>query len=76
MQVFKKEYFAVIIMTTFQISMYKRFASEKVCVDSTHGTNAYDFLLTSLVVVDDEFGERNKTDTGTLTCFFKKLKKK
>ncbi len=27
-----------------------------VCIDSTHGTNGYDFKLISIVVVD-EFGE-------------------
>lgn len=64
--------------------MYKNFASEKVCVDFTHGTNVYDFLLMSLIVVVDEFGEgipvasliSNKTDIGILTCFFQKVKER
>ena len=38
--------------------MLKKFAEGKVvCVDATHGTNAYDFKLITLLVVD-EYGER------------------
>ena len=37
--------------------MLKKCGSNKViCVDATHGTTAYDFLLISLIVVD-KFGE-------------------
>ena len=37
--------------------MFKKFGEGKVvCVDATHGTNAYDFKLITLLVVD-EYGE-------------------
>ena len=41
-----------------QAEMLKKFAEGKVvCVDATHDTNAYDFKLITLLVVD-EYGER------------------
>ena len=36
--------------------MLKKFGGKVVCVDATHGTNAYDFKLITLLVVD-EYGE-------------------
>ena len=36
--------------------MAQKFASKGVCIDSTHGTTGYDFLLTT-VMVTDECGE-------------------
>ena len=61
--------------------MLKAHGSSVVCVDSTHGTNMYDFLLITILVLD-EFGEglpiawaiSNKEDTETLTVFMKKLR--
>ena len=55
----------------------KAFGNSAICVDATHGTNVYDFLLVTVLVVDD-FGEgipigwliTNKEDTGSLTHFF------
>ena len=34
----------------------KQFGSEAVCMDSAHGTNHYDFQLTTLLIVN-EWGE-------------------
>ncbi len=48
--------FMVIIQSPFQKEMAQKFASNGICVDATHGTTGYDFLLTSLVVAD-EYGE-------------------
>ncbi len=49
--------FAVGIQTPLQADMLMQFSFESVvCVDSTHGTNGYDFNLVTLVVVD-EHGE-------------------
>ena len=31
----------------------KKFGPDKVCMDSTHSTTSYDFLLNTLLVVDD-----------------------
>lgn len=80
---FKKEDFILIIMTSFQATLFKKFGCEKVCVDSTHGTNGYDFLLTSVVIVD-EFGTgvpvafllSNRVDTVILTHYFSVIKGK
>lgn len=49
--------FCLVIMTVAEKEMLK-FGHEKICIDSTHGTNPYDFLLTTLLVVDD-FGEKS-----------------
>ena len=37
-------------------STFQKFAHKGVCRDSTHGTNAYEFILTTLLV-RDEFGQ-------------------
>ena len=52
-----------------------------ICVDATHSTNMYDFLLITVLVID-EFGEgapaawaiSNKEDTATLSVFLKHMK--
>ncbi len=41
------------IQTEFQEDMFKRYARKLVCVDATHGTNAYDFQLVTVLVIDD-----------------------
>ena len=48
--------FAKVIQNPYQKEIPQMFAHKGICVDSTHGTTGYDFLLTSLVVLD-EFGE-------------------
>lgn len=76
--------FLLALQTPFQAHILQSCGHNKVvCIDSTHGTNAYDFSLTTVVVVD-EFGEgypvawclSNKTDTTALTYFFKSIKAK
>lgn len=64
----------VVLVTAsdFQLSMLGKFGSDIICIDSTHGTNIYDFHLTTFLVVD-EFGNgvptafciSNKKDTAT-----------
>ena len=52
-----KNDFVLALQTPFQAYMLKTFGNDKViCIDSTHGTNAYDFALTTVIVVD-ELGE-------------------
>ena len=51
MENFKAEDFMIVLHTEFQASLMKEF----VYMDSTHGTNVYDFTLTTLMVID-EFG--------------------
>lgn len=43
--------------------MLAKFGSTVVCMDSTHGTNVYDFFLITILVLD-EFGE------GVPVCWF------
>ena len=77
-----KENFAIVIQNPFQRMMAQTFAHKGVCVDSTHGTTAYDFLLTSVVVLD-EFGEgvpiawllSNYEDFTHMCLFFNILKR-
>ena len=45
--------FLLVLQMLFQCDMLKSFSSNAVCIDSTHGTNAYDFNLTSILVIDD-----------------------
>ncbi|XP_022169811.1 uncharacterized protein LOC111033408, partial [Myzus persicae] len=73
--------FMLIIMTETQIEVLKKFSSGKLCIDSTHGTNQYNFNLTTIVVID-EFGEgypaafcvSTKIDEVHMSVFFSKIK--
>ena len=48
-----KNDFVLAIQTSLQADVLKRFSSDKVvCVDSTHGTNGYDFTLITLMIID------------------------
>jgi len=42
-------------MTNFHEEQLKKFGHNKICIDGTHGTNAYDIQLYRIVTVD-EFG--------------------
>lgn len=69
--------FQIIIMSQFQRLMIDLFGKDNICIDSTHGTNAYDFSLTTLLTVDD-FGSgfpvafciSNRVDTIAMKVFF------
>ena len=72
----------LVIQTPIQADMFLKCANQSaVCVDATHGTNAYDFQLISILVVD-ELGEgfpvgwcfSNKEDQATLGNFFATVK--
>ena len=53
----KQEDFLIVLQTPIQAEMFKKFAEAKVVhVAAAHGTNAYDFKLVTLLVVD-EYGE-------------------
>ena len=70
------------MQTPLQKHMLQQFGSNGVCCDSTHGTNAYDFSLTT-VLVADEFGKgfpvawclSNHEDFTTMLIFFNEVKK-
>lgn len=74
-------HFFLIIGTKFQLEMLKKFGSTAICIDTTHGTNEYDFNLTTLVVVDEKgngfpaaFCISEQKDANTWNVFFSKLK--
>ncbi|GFQ80780.1 uncharacterized protein TNCT_333491 [Trichonephila clavata] len=75
------EDFFLAIQHPLQKEMLKKFGKEIVCVDSTHGTNSYNFKLITVLVVDD-FGEgfpvawciSNREDFTALRKFFLLLK--
>ena len=48
--------FMIVLQSPFQKEMAHKFARNGICIDATHGTTGYDFLLTSVVVID-EYGE-------------------
>jgi len=48
--------FMLIILTETQKEVLKKCGSRKLCIDSTHGNNQYNFNLIPIVVID-EFGE-------------------
>ena len=50
---FSGEAFLLMFQSEFQQQMYMRFASKILCVDSTHGTNAYKFKLLTVMAADD-----------------------
>jgi len=54
-EILSKHDFALILMTKFQQETLQKFGCDKIYVDGTHGTNAYDIQLYSVVTVD-EFG--------------------
>ena len=49
--------FTLVLWSLLQGNMLKQWSSQNtICVDDTHGTNMYEFHLTTLMVAD-EFGE-------------------
>ena len=71
-----KDNFIICVQTPFQADMFREFGSEAVCVDSTHGTNVYDFKLITVIVLD-ELGEGiHREDALALIPFFRKIKQK
>lgn len=51
-----KNDFSLVVQIPFQWEMLLKFAQNGICCDSTQDTNGYDFLLTTIHVID-EFGE-------------------
>ena len=50
---FEDDDFIIVLQTEFQQQLLQKFGNDGICVDTTHGTNMYDFLLTTVMVVDD-----------------------
>jgi len=76
-----KDTFLLGIQTEYQCDAMQHHGNKLICMDSTHGTNLYDFLLISVMVVD-EYGEglpvawaiSNHEDTAVLVEFLQGLK--
>ena len=49
------EGFVLVIQTQFQQQMFQKYGHKILCIDATHGTNAYRFQLITCIV-PDEFG--------------------
>ena len=73
--------FVLGLQTITQRRFMLQFGKERaVCLDSTHGTNQYDFPLVTMMVIDD-FGQgnlvafliSNKEDETTLCVFFRTI---
>jgi len=72
-----------VIQTEFMRDMMRKHGAKIVCMDSTHGTNLYQFLLISILVID-EHGEglpvawaiSNKEDTNVLTEYLSAVKER
>ncbi|KAF0757599.1 MULE domain-containing protein, partial [Aphis craccivora] len=77
------EDFGLILMTHFQKQLIVKFGNEKICIDGTHGTNAYDIQLYTLMIID-KFGSgcpvafcfSNRSDERIFQLFFDVVKSK
>ncbi|XP_028137903.2 uncharacterized protein LOC114332316 [Diabrotica virgifera virgifera] len=72
----------LILMSPVQAELLKKFGQNLICVDSTHGLNAYDFEMTTVLVVD-EFGNgfpvaflfSNRKDSYINEVYFTEIRK-
>ena len=55
------EAFMLVIQTQFQQQLFEKYSHKILCIDATHGTNAYRFQLITCIV-PDEFGKGNYTN--------------
>lgn len=75
--------FCLIIMDKVQVELLEKFGEQFIAIDSTHGLNAYDFELTTILSVD-EFHEgmplafmfSNRKDSLINQIFFQKIRDK
>ncbi|GFT91592.1 uncharacterized protein NPIL_376591 [Nephila pilipes] len=75
--------FVLIIMTEAQGEILKKFSSDCICIDGTHGVNGYGFELVTLLTIDDlrqgfpcAFLISNRCDQPVLSIFFSCIKQK
>lgn len=79
----QKQDFALILMTNFQAEQIVKFGHDKICIDGTHGTNAYDIQLYTLMTIN-EYGSgcpiafcfSNRGDENIFILFFRMIKTK
>lgn len=79
----KSEDFVLIIMTSAQCEYLKRFGTDCICCDGTHGMNGYGFELNTLLVLDDlregvpcALMISNRSDTQVLKLFISQIKER
>ena len=48
-----KDDFAICMQTPFQRDILNEFGPDVICMDSTHGTNGYDFNLITVLLLDE-----------------------
>lgn len=73
--------FCMVVQTPFQSEMLQKFGKKEVCCNGTHGTNGYDFFLTTIHLVD-EFGQgitvawclSSHEDQTAMVIFFKNIR--
>ena len=78
---FERDDFVLSIQTKFQYEILKKFGKITVCIDSTHQTNHYSYVLNTLMVID-EYGEGipvayllcNRETGDILKMFFSAIK--
>lgn len=75
--------FFLVLMTEFQAQQLSQFGRHKICIDGTHGTNAYDIQLYTLLVVDEygagcpvAFCFSNRSDEYIFKLFFEAIKER
>ena len=76
-----KEDFLLAIMNNSQQEMFKLYGNDVICIDFTHGMNAYGFDLATIVVLDDRreafpscFIISNRQDSRALSTAFKAVR--
>ncbi|VEN46173.1 unnamed protein product [Callosobruchus maculatus] len=81
--IFDDNDFFLVLMTEFQSQQLLKFGKDKICIDGTHGTNAYDIQLFSLLVVDEYGGGcpvafclSNRCHEAVFKVFFESIKEK
>lgn len=74
---FKPNDFVLIIMNEAQCELLKKYGTDSICIDSTHGLNSYGFELVTVMVLDDmrqgfpcAFLISNRIDEEVLKVFF------
>lgn len=74
--------FMLILMTPFQKDTLLKYGAELICVDSTQGTNMYDFQLNTVMVIDHHneahpvaFCLSSRIDGISMQVFFDNIKK-
>jgi hypothetical protein len=77
----KQDDFVLAYMSLAQEELLRMFGSSIICIDGTHGTNAYGFEMTTLITIDDQhqgfptvFFFHSSKSEAMYEIFFRKLK--